>query len=64
MQDIVSQFNTRQEAAAALRVSVSTVDRWIKNGTLRAARFGSRVVISDDAITEFCRAAESGGMAS
>jgi len=35
---------TRQEAADALRVSLSTVDRFIKDGTLVANRVGKRLV--------------------
>ncbi len=35
---------TREEAATALRVSVSTIDRYLKDGTLPKAKIGKRLV--------------------
>ena len=35
---------TREEAATALRVSVSTIDRYLKDGTLPKAKLGKRLV--------------------
>jgi excisionase family DNA binding protein len=51
-------FLDREEAAQSLRVSVSTLDRQIKAGKLRAARIGRRVVISPQAIDAFRRDVE------
>jgi excisionase family DNA binding protein len=45
-------FLTREEAAETLRVSVSTVDRLVKSGKLRATILGRRVLISPAAIAE------------
>lgn len=45
-------FLTRDEAAETLRVSVSTVDRLVKSGKLRATILGRRVLISPAAIAE------------
>jgi excisionase family DNA binding protein len=52
-------FLDREETAHELRVSVSTVDRLIKAGQLRAARIGRRVVVSPQAIEQFRRKAET-----
>lgn len=52
-------FLDREEAASTLRVSVTTVDRLIKAGKLRAARIGRRVVVSPQAIDAFRQAAEA-----
>lgn len=35
---------TREEAATRLRVSVSTIDRYLKDGTLPKAKLGKRLV--------------------
>ena len=56
--DTTTFFN-RWETARELRVSVTTVDRLIKNGQLRAARIGRRVVISRQALDQFRRDAET-----
>jgi excisionase family DNA binding protein len=45
-------FLTREETAETLRVSVSTVDRLVKSGKLRATILGRRVLISPAAIAE------------
>jgi excisionase family DNA binding protein len=52
-------FLDREETARDLRVSVTTVDRLIKAGKLRAARIGRRVVVSPQAIDQFRRQAET-----
>ena len=52
-------FLKREETAQDLRVSVTTVDRLIKAGKLRAARIGRRVVVSPQAIEQFRREAEA-----
>jgi excisionase family DNA binding protein len=52
-------FFDREEAAGKLRISVTTVDRLIKAGKLRAARIGRRVVISPQALDAFRRDAEA-----
>lgn len=49
------KYHLRHEAAEKLRVSESTVDRLIKNGQLRAAKIGNRVLISDEAIEDLVR---------
>ena len=46
----VPVFLDREEAALSLRVSVSTLDRLIRAGRLRAPRIGRRVVVSPQAI--------------
>ena len=51
-------FLDREEAARTLRVSVTTIDRLIKAGKLRAAKIGRRVVVSHQAIEAFRREAE------
>jgi excisionase family DNA binding protein len=38
---------TKQEAADMLRVSLSTIDRLVSNGTLRAIHIGASIRISD-----------------
>lgn len=43
-----------------MRVSVSTVDRLIRSGRLRAAKIGRRVVISAKAIDDCVRSLEGG----
>jgi excisionase family DNA binding protein len=55
-------FFGRKDAAMKLGVSVATVDRQIKAGRLRAAHIGRRVVVSAQALDEFRRANESGGL--
>lgn len=53
-------YYTRQEAAELLRVSVPTIDRWIRDGILASRKIGSsrpcRRLIPGDAI----RALEKG----
>jgi excisionase family DNA binding protein len=44
---------TRAEAAEALRVSVPTIDRWIKQGLLHPCRASRRVVISRGELERF-----------
>lgn len=41
---------SRKEAAAALAVSVSTLDVMVQRGMVRAVRFGRRVLIHRDEI--------------
>lgn len=43
------QHLTREEAATALRVSLSTVDRYLRYGTLPKVKLGSRLVRIDRA---------------
>jgi excisionase family DNA binding protein len=56
---IARVFLTREETAHALCVSVTTVDRLIKSGRLRAAKIGRRVVCSPQAIEDFRKYAEA-----
>ena len=45
---------TREEAAEMLRVSVSTVDRYLKDGLLPKSKVGTRLVrISRSAVESF-----------
>ncbi len=46
---------SKEEVALDHKVSVATVDRWIKNGRLKAVRFGKRVLIPQQAVDEFVR---------
>jgi excisionase family DNA binding protein len=52
-------FLDRQQTAQQLSVSVTTVDRLVKSGQLRAARIGRRVVVSPQAIAAFRVQAET-----
>ncbi len=52
-------FLDREETAHELRVSITTVDRLIKAGRLRAGRIGRRVVVSPQAIDQFRRDVET-----
>jgi len=58
-QQLAATFFDRHEAARRLAISVSTVDRLIRAGRLRAARIGRRVVVSPQAIDEFRRQVEA-----
>ena len=55
---------SRKEAAAALAVSVSTLDVMIARGMLRSVRFGRRVLIHRDEIERAGRKIAQGGAAS
>ena len=46
---------TKEEIAIRYRVSVATVDRWIKAGKLRPIRVGRRVLLSKEAVEDFLR---------
>ncbi len=50
---------TRDEAADVLRVHVATIDRLVREGKLRASKFGATVRISHASIGEFLSATES-----
>jgi excisionase family DNA binding protein len=49
---------TRPEAAEALRQSARTTDTLIANGELPAVRIGRRVLVRQQAITQFIEARE------
>ena len=40
---MTEELYTRDDAAAYLRVSVSTIDRWIKTGKLKARKIGNMI---------------------
>lgn len=48
---------TRDEAAAALRVTPRTVSEWIKSGKLKAVKPGRRVLIPREEIDRLLRGA-------
>jgi len=50
---------TRDEAAIALRVHVSSIDRLVKDGKLRASKWGSTVRIPTAAVAAFLAASET-----
>jgi excisionase family DNA binding protein len=50
---------TRDEAADVLRVHVATLDRLVREGKLRASKFGATVRISRASIGEFLAATET-----
>lgn len=62
MEPSVKTLFSRREAAAALAVSVSTLDVMIARGMLRAARFGRRVLIHRDEIERCGRRIARGDM--
>lgn len=51
------KFLTREEAAKYFRVHARTIDRWLKNGSLRGYKFGKGKTalwrISDDDVKKF-----------
>jgi len=56
---------TLDQVAELLGVSVPTVRRFVKSGHLRAARLGWRTLrFSDEAVRDFLRGMETGGVAS
>lgn len=55
---------SRKEAAAALAVSVSTLDVMIERGMVRSARFGRRVLVHRDEIERAGRKIAQGDMPS
>lgn len=52
-----AMFLTRQEAAAVLRISLSSLDRMIEEGVLRVRRIGRRVLIPVTAINKLAEEA-------
>lgn len=52
----MEQFLTPDEAAAALRVNVRTIYKWLKEGRLSAGRAGGRWLITEQNIIEFLAA--------
>ena len=44
------KYYTRKEVAKLLKVNISTVHNWTKNGTLKAVGIGSRVYYTQEAI--------------
>lgn len=63
METAVKTLYSRREAAAALAVSVSTLDVMIARGMLRAVRFGRRVLIHRDEIERCGRKIAQGDLA-
>ena len=49
---------SKEEVALARKVSVSTIDRWIRGGGLRTVKVGKRVWITEQALDEFFRRQE------
>ncbi len=45
-----SPFFTRKEAAKVFRVSLPTIARWTKNGTIPYIKIGGRILISAEAV--------------
>jgi excisionase family DNA binding protein len=45
-------YLTRKEAAQKYRVSLPTIARWTKNGTVPHIKIGGRVLISAEAVAE------------
>lgn len=50
---IETPYITRKEAAAYLRVNPQTVDRRIKDGTLKHYRFGRSVLLTKQDLDDF-----------
>jgi excisionase family DNA binding protein len=50
-------YLTREEATEALRVSVRTVDRLLRDGTLKSRRVGRRVFVSSGDIERLIKSA-------
>lgn len=48
-----SEYLTKQETADFLKVSLSTVNRWIKKGTLKPKYIGSRVLLRVDEVVAY-----------
>lgn len=46
---------TRAEAAKKLRVSLPTIDSYVKNGLLNPERIGRRILFSEDNIEQFLK---------
>lgn len=44
---------TKDQAAQALQVSMTTIHRMLKAGTLRSVKVGSRVLIPREAVNDF-----------
>lgn len=44
---------TKDQAAQALQVSMTTIHRLLKSGTLRSVKVGSRVLIPREAVNDF-----------
>ena len=44
---------TIQEAASCLRISVSTLYRWVHHKKIKYVKIGSRVMFSEEALDEF-----------
>jgi excisionase family DNA binding protein len=49
-------FHTKKEAAKYLRISLPTLDSYIRMGFLEASRIGDRVLISQEAINKALKA--------
>ena len=47
-----AKYDTRKEVCAALKISLPTLNRLSKNGTLRAYRIGGRVLYRKDEINQ------------
>lgn len=43
---------TRKEAGEALKISLKTIDRLIKNGRIKGFKLGRKVLIYSDTLTE------------
>jgi excisionase family DNA binding protein len=41
---MTTKYMTTKEVANELEVSVATVCRWVRNGTIPAKRFGKRII--------------------
>ncbi|WMI70251.1 helix-turn-helix domain-containing protein [Mangrovimonas sp. YM274] len=59
LEDIkVKEFLSLKDASYLLNVSLSTIKRVTKSGELKSFNIGSRVVISREAINEYCKASQ------
>lgn len=48
----MSELLTRKEAGEALKISLKTIDRLIKNGRIKGFKLGRKVLIYSDTLTE------------
>ena len=47
------EFHTTEEVARMLKVTVTTVERWLAGGKLRGAKVGKRWLVTQQDLEEF-----------